>query len=90
MKKLEKRSHGFDFLNWWKVNSTDYHILGQMVRDILAMHVSIVASESALFTRDSVLTCYRSSLMPKIIEALICTQNWINFINEFTIYQLSP
>lgn len=76
MENLEKKGPGFDILNWWKVNSNKYPILGQMARDILAMPVSTVASESAFSTGGRVLTCYRSSLTPKIVEALICTQNW--------------
>ncbi|CAI8616053.1 unnamed protein product [Vicia faba] len=47
MQNLEKKGPGFDILNWWKVNSNKYPILGQMARDILAMPVSTVASESA-------------------------------------------
>ncbi|GAU34710.1 hypothetical protein TSUD_29520 [Trifolium subterraneum] len=50
MENLEKKSPGFDLLNWWKVNSTKYPILGQMARDILAIPLSTVASESAFST----------------------------------------
>ncbi|CAI8591244.1 unnamed protein product [Vicia faba] len=59
-----------------EVNSNKYHILGQRARDVLAMLVSIVASKFAFSTGGRVLTCYRSSLTPKTIETLICTQNW--------------
>ncbi|CAI8612990.1 unnamed protein product [Vicia faba] len=76
MENLEKKGPGFDILNWWKVNSNKYPILGQMARDILAMPVSTVASESAFSTGGRVLTCYRSYLTPKTVEALIYTQNW--------------
>ena len=40
------------------------------------MPMSIVASESAFSTRGRMLSCYRSSLTPKTVEALVCTQNW--------------
>ena len=47
-----------------------------MARDILAIQVSTVASESA-FTGGRVLDPFRSSLSPSMVQALICTQNWI-------------
>ncbi|PNX65789.1 HAT family dimerization domain-containing protein, partial [Trifolium pratense] len=50
MENLEKKSPGFDIMNWWKVNSTKYPILGQMARDILAIPLSTVASEFAFST----------------------------------------
>ena len=76
MEALEKTTHNFDILNWWKVNSTKYPTLGLIARDVLAMLVSTVASESAFSTGGRVLNNYRSSLTPKTVEALICTQNW--------------
>ncbi|GAU23634.1 hypothetical protein TSUD_386230 [Trifolium subterraneum] len=50
MENLEKKSPGFDLLNWWKVNSTKYPILAQMARDILVIPLSTIASESAFST----------------------------------------
>ena len=35
----------FDILSWWKANSKKYKILSHMARDVLAMPVSIVASD---------------------------------------------
>ncbi|XP_028755608.1 zinc finger BED domain-containing protein RICESLEEPER 2-like [Neltuma alba] len=37
----------FDILAWWKVNSSKYKILSLIARDVLAMPVSTVSSESA-------------------------------------------
>ncbi|KAK2403508.1 zinc finger BED domain-containing protein RICESLEEPER [Trifolium repens] len=73
----EKANPDFDILNWWKVNSNKYPILGLIARDILAMPISTVASESAFSTGGRVLNNYRSSLTPHTIEALICAQNWL-------------
>ncbi|KAK8928487.1 hypothetical protein KSP39_PZI017404 [Platanthera zijinensis] len=69
-------SKKFDILSWWKVNSTKYKILSLLARDILAIPVSTVASESAFSTGGRVLDRFRSSLSPKIVEGLVCTQDW--------------
>ncbi|XP_057441940.1 zinc finger BED domain-containing protein RICESLEEPER 2-like [Lotus japonicus] len=73
---LEKKTHSFDILNWWKVNSSKYPTLALIAKDVLAMPVSTVASESAFSTGGRVLNNYRSSLSPKTVEALVCAQNW--------------
>ncbi|CAN0876613.1 Putative AC transposase [Linum grandiflorum] len=61
----------------WKVNSSKYPILAMMARDVLAIPVSTVASESAFSTGGRVLDVFRSSLSPLVVESLICAQNWI-------------
>ncbi|KAL0546139.1 hypothetical protein IC582_016045 [Cucumis melo] len=68
----------FDILQWWKMNSDRFEVLGHMARDILAIPVSTVESESAFSTGGRVVDSSRCSLAPKIVEALICTQNWLN------------
>ncbi|XP_076913513.1 zinc finger BED domain-containing protein RICESLEEPER 1-like [Bidens hawaiensis] len=68
---------GFDILQWWKASSSKYPIVAKMAKDILAIPVSSVASESAFSTGGRVVEPYRSSLTPSIVEALICTGDWI-------------
>ncbi|KAH9801406.1 BED-type domain-containing protein [Citrus sinensis] len=64
-------------LLWWRVNGSRYPILEKIARDVLAVPVSIVASESAFSTGRRIIDEYRSSLTPAMVEALICTENWL-------------
>ncbi|KAH0725157.1 hypothetical protein KY284_001022 [Solanum tuberosum] len=67
----------FNVLTWWKASSNRYPTISKMARDVLSIPVSTVASESAFSTGDRILDSYQSSLSPKTVEALICTQQWI-------------
>ncbi|XP_075490956.1 zinc finger BED domain-containing protein RICESLEEPER 2-like [Primulina tabacum] len=73
----EDYDENFDILQWWKVNSPRFPILSRLARDILAIPVSTVASESAFSTGGRVLDAFRSSLSPRIVQALVCTQDWL-------------
>jgi hypothetical protein len=48
-----------------------------MARDILNIHVSTIASESTFSVGGRVIDQYRSSLKPNIVEALVCTRDWL-------------
>ncbi|KAL2924051.1 putative AC transposase, partial [Bienertia sinuspersici] len=67
----------FDILGWWKKRQESYPTLAIMVKDVLAIPVSTVASESAFSTGGRVLDFFRSSLSPKMVEALVCAQDWM-------------
>ncbi|KAH9705268.1 BED-type domain-containing protein [Citrus sinensis] len=64
-------------LLWWRVNGSRYPILEKITRDVLAVSISTVASESAFSTGRRIIDEYRSSLTPAMVEALICTENWL-------------
>lgn len=66
-----------DLLKWWRGKTQKYYVLSRMARDLLAIPVSTVSSESAFSTGGRILDSYRSSLSPKTVEALVCTQNWL-------------
>ena len=74
-----KRSEDFNILGWWKSNGLKYPTLQRIARDILAIPVTNVASESAFSTSTSrrLLSPHRSRLHPKTIEAMMCAQNWL-------------
>ncbi|KAF5932160.1 hypothetical protein HYC85_028331 [Camellia sinensis] len=71
------KDENFDILGWWKSNSSKYKVLSQVARDVLALPVSTVTSESTFSTRGRILDPFRSSLSPMMVEALICAQNWL-------------
>jgi hypothetical protein len=48
-----------------------------LARDVLAIPISTVASESAFSTGGRVLDDFRTSLTPFMVEAIICTQDWL-------------
>ncbi|GAB2282089.1 hypothetical protein Dimus_039514 [Dionaea muscipula] len=68
----------FDILKWWKLKGMNtYPTLALVAKDVLAIQVSTVASESAFSTGGRVIDAFRSSLTPKLVESLICLQNWL-------------
>lgn len=70
-------TENFKILDWWKVAGTRYPILRKIARDIFAIPISTVASESAFSTSGRVLSEHRSRLTPEILEALMCSQDWM-------------
>ncbi|KAL5548378.1 hypothetical protein UlMin_003609 [Ulmus minor] len=71
------RNANFDILSWWKTNSLKYPTLGKIARDILAIPVTTVASESAFSTGSRCVSPSRNRLHPRTVEALVCTQDWL-------------
>ncbi|KAH0702686.1 hypothetical protein KY285_016964 [Solanum tuberosum] len=67
----------FDVLLWWKINSPRFPFLSEMARDVLAIPISSVASECAFSTGGRILDSFRSSLTPKLVQALVCLQDWL-------------
>ncbi|KAL4582521.1 hypothetical protein LXL04_007071 [Taraxacum kok-saghyz] len=74
---VEDDSPMFSILDWWKVNSPRFPILFLMARDLLAIPISRVVSESVFSTSGRILDPYRSSLTDKMIQCLICTKDWL-------------
>ncbi|XP_015161142.1 zinc finger BED domain-containing protein RICESLEEPER 2-like [Solanum tuberosum] len=73
----EVESKNFNILSWWKINSPRFPILAEMVRDVLAIPISSVASKCAFSTDGHILDSFKSSLTPKLVKTLVCLQDWI-------------
>ncbi|XP_062213857.1 zinc finger BED domain-containing protein RICESLEEPER 2-like [Phragmites australis] len=67
----------FDVFGWWKLEGTRYPTLRLIARDILAIPITTVASESAFSTSERILSEHRSRLTPRMLEALMCSQSWL-------------
>lgn len=74
---LFPRNVDFNVLNWWKVHTPRYPILSMMARNILGIPMSKVEPESAFNTGRRVLDHDRSLLHPPLVQALICSQDWM-------------
>ena len=67
----------FDILSFWKGSEIRYLEVATMARDILGIPISTVASESTFSIGGRVIDQYRSSLKPNVVEALVCTRDWL-------------
>lgn len=73
----EDTERKLNILAWWKAHAHRFPILAHLARDVLAMPISTVASESAFSTSGRILDDFRTSLTPFMLEALVCTQDWM-------------
>ncbi|KAG8481267.1 hypothetical protein CXB51_026032 [Gossypium anomalum] len=69
--ELELNSQ-IDVLDYWSKSSVRYNELSLLARDLLAIPISTVASESAFSMGKKVITPLRSSLKPKTVQVDIC------------------
>lgn len=77
----------FDILKWWKANASTYPTLANLARDILAIPVSTVSPESVFYETDERESLFNTKMSPQVVEALICTQDWIK--SSGTIFHAS-
>lgn len=71
------RTSNFDILKYWQSQMSIFPIISRMAKDILAIPITSVASESSFSMGGRVLTKYRSCLRTDNVEAFVTTQNWL-------------
>lgn len=72
-----KRASSSNMLQFWKSQQYKYPELCRLAMDILCVPVSTVASESAFSLGGRILDQYRSSMKPDVVEALVCSRDWL-------------
>jgi hypothetical protein len=75
----------FDILAYWKNNTEKYPVLAQIARDMMSIQVSTVASESAFSGAGRIIDPYRNRLDPEMVQALVCTKDWLNAARKGSI-----
>lgn len=78
--KEERLGRGMkiDALGWWRANEQRYPCMAKMARDILAIPITTVASESTFSLGGRILTKFRQSTLPENAEAIVQTRSWMN------------
>jgi hypothetical protein len=71
----------FDALEWWKSNALKYRILSKMARDLLAVPISTVASESSFSAGGRVIEPHRASLSTDTVQMLLCGSDWVRALH---------
>jgi hypothetical protein len=69
------RTQELDIIHWWQYAGVKYPTLRRIARDIMAIPVTAVASESVFSIWGRVISPH-SRLAPKTAEGLICMQAW--------------
>lgn len=76
-KDVIPRSPDIDILQWWRTDGIKYATKQKIAKDIFAILVSTVASESTVSICGQLLSPYCRSLHPNMVEALTCAQDWL-------------
>ncbi|CAN1278795.1 Putative AC transposase [Linum perenne] len=71
------RTSNFDILLWWKLSGPKYPILQAIARNVLAVPVTSVASESTFSSGGRLIDHHLSKLHITTVEAFMCTRSWL-------------
>lgn len=73
----EDVSKDLDVLSYWKKKSASFSIVSSIARDVLAIPITSVASESTFSMGGRILCKERSSLISENVNALVTTKSWL-------------
>ncbi|KAG0487312.1 hypothetical protein HPP92_009407 [Vanilla planifolia] len=76
------RKSRLDVPTYWKVNQYRFPEVAAMARDILSIPFTTVNKANSFDESGGMLDQYNSALKPDMIEALICTRDWLYGENE--------
>ncbi|KAL2937450.1 putative AC transposase [Bienertia sinuspersici] len=74
---VPRNTESFNILEFWKSQASTFPVISRMAKDVLAVPITSVASESSFSMGGRVLTKYRSALRIDNVEAFVTTQNWL-------------
>ena len=74
---LNENEHGLDVMAWWRRHQRAFPTLAMMGRDVFAVPVSTVPSESCFSSANMILSDKRSKLGPHVFERLVYLKDWI-------------
>lgn len=78
----------FDVLNWSRLNHTKYLVLSLIAKNVFAISASTLASEYVFSTESCILDTFRNSMGLKIVEKLVCAQNWLRYSPVYVDHHL--
>jgi len=77
-----------DVLECWKNNNGHFPNLALMVRDLLSIPITTVASESTFNISSKILNKYINVLLSTSVEAIICTSGWKHGFCDGKLYTI--
>lgn len=78
----------FNVLEWWCLNEIKYKILSRMARDILSIQLASVLPKLTFITDCPIVNENISSYSPSIVEAYICTGDWIRKMDPLLNFEV--